>query len=131
MKILKTRKKWEEILSDPFSDIDNEVTIDKLESLFYKYKKLILILAAFILVISITIFYIDYNKKSKDIRSYHINSDKIKKILNFKPKRKIEHAILEMCKAYELGKIPNSFSDVNYFNVKKLKLLKVKWKKHI
>ena len=65
-------------------------------------------------------------EKSKDIRSYHINSDKIKKILNFKPKRKIEHAILEMCKAYELGKIPNSFSDVNYFNVKKLKLLKVK-----
>ena len=70
-------------------------------------------------------------EKSKDIRSYHINSDKIKKILNFKPKRKIEHAILEMCKAYELGKIPNSFSDVNYFNVKKLKLLKVKWKKLI
>jgi len=65
-------------------------------------------------------------EKSKDIRSYHINSDKIKKILNFKPKRKIEHAILEMCKAYELGKIPNSFSDVNYFNVKKLKLLKIK-----
>ena len=28
-----------------------------------------------------------------------------------------------MCKAYELGKIPNSFDDVNYFNVKKLKLL--------
>ena len=74
-----------------------------------------------------------YNKKikiikeeSKDIRSYHINADKIKKILNFKRKRKIEDAILEMCKAYELGKIPNSFSDVNYFNVKKIKLLKVK-----
>ena len=65
-------------------------------------------------------------EESKDIRSYHINSDKIKKILNFKPKRKIEDAILEMCKAYELGKIPNSFSDVNYFNVKKIKLLKVK-----
>ena len=38
-------------------------------------------------------------EKSKDIRSYHINSDKIKN-LNFKPKRKIEDAILEMQKKH-------------------------------
>ena len=52
-------------MSDPFSDIDNEVTIDKLKSLFYKYKKLIIILSAFILVFSITLYYLDYNKKLK------------------------------------------------------------------
>ena len=55
-------------MSDPFSDIDNEVNIDKFKSLFHKYKKISFIIITFILVISATIYYIDYNKKAKDIR---------------------------------------------------------------
>jgi len=58
---------------------------------------------------------------SNDNRSYHINSDKIGKILNFSPKLTIEDAVNDLCKEFKTGKIPNSFDNDNYFNVKKLK----------
>lgn len=59
--------------------------------------------------------------ESDDNRSYHINSDKIRKILNFAPKLKIEDAVKDLCINFKLGNIPNSLTDDNYFNVKKLK----------
>ena len=37
--------------------------------------------------------------KSNDLRSYHINSDKIYKLLGFKPKRNIEQAVIEVYNA--------------------------------
>ena len=43
--------------------------------------------------------------KSNDIRSYHINSDKIKKFIKFKPKYKIEHAVMELIKAFKNKKL--------------------------
>ena len=58
---------------------------------------------------------------SDDVRSYHINSDKIKNILGFVPKRSIEAAIRDLCDAFKRGLIPNSFSSENYFNVQRLK----------
>ena len=58
---------------------------------------------------------------SNDNRSYHINSDKIGKILNFSPKLTIEDAVNDLCKEFKTGKVPNSFDNDNYFNVKKLK----------
>ncbi|MDB9711398.1 NAD-dependent epimerase/dehydratase family protein [Candidatus Pelagibacter ubique] len=63
---------------------------------------------------------------SNDKRSYHINSSKIKRLLNFKPKRKIDDAVDEIIKAFQSNKIKNSFENNMYFNVKKLKELKVK-----
>ena len=63
---------------------------------------------------------------SNDKRSYHINSSKIKKILNFKPKRNIEDAVKELIIAFDKRKIRNSFSDDIYYNVKRLKKLKIK-----
>lgn len=63
---------------------------------------------------------------SDDNRSYHINSDKITKILGFKPKYSIEQAILEICQAFREGKIPNSLEDDKYYRVKKLKRIQVK-----
>ena len=45
-----------------------------------------------------------------DNRSYHINSDKIKKVLGFAPKHTIEEAVRDLCRAFRDGKIPNSFS---------------------
>ena len=59
-----------------------------------------------------------------DIRSYHINSDKVARILGFKPKYTIEDAIRELCHAFSRGELPNSFSDDAYFNVKRLQRLK-------
>jgi len=63
---------------------------------------------------------------SNDIRSYHINSDKIYKYLKFKPKRGIEEAIKELITIFKNKKISNSFDNDMYFNVKRLKKLKIK-----
>ncbi len=63
---------------------------------------------------------------SDDKRSYHINSDKIKQILNFQPKHTIEDAVRELCKNFKEGNIPNSFENDVYFNVKRLKRLQAK-----
>ena len=59
-----------------------------------------------------------------DNRSYHINSDKIKKTLGFAPKHTIEEAVRDLCRAFRAGKIPNSFSDDRFYNVRTLKKLK-------
>ena len=40
-------------------------------------------------------------EKSDDNRSYHINSDKIKKVLDYSPKRSIENAVEDLCNAFE------------------------------
>ena len=59
-----------------------------------------------------------------DIRSYHINSDKIARVLGFRPKYSIEDAVRDLCKAFKAGKLPNSMTDDLYFNVKRRKVLK-------
>ena len=59
-----------------------------------------------------------------DNRSYHINSDKIKKTLGFAPKHTIEEAVRDLCRAFRDGKIPNSFRDDRFYNVRTLKKLK-------
>ena len=64
--------------------------------------------------------------KSDDNRSYHINSDKIKKILNFSPQNTIEDAVKELCEAFQKNLIPDSFDKDIYFNVKRLKKLNAK-----
>src|SRR5499426_2184115 len=43
-----------------------------------------------------------------DNRSYHVNSDKIRRVLGFGPKRTVEDAIRDLCKAFREGKLPNS-----------------------
>ena len=58
---------------------------------------------------------------SEDNRSYHINSDKIARILGIVPKLTVEDAIVEICTAFKSGLLPNSLEDDRYFNVKKLK----------
>ena len=85
-------------MSDPFSDIDKDVTLDKFKSLIYKYKKLIIILLAFILVFSVTLYYLNYKKKTKDIRlsGYLIE---IISIINTEDER----AIQELVKLSKLG----------------------------
>lgn len=58
-----------------------------------------------------------------DIRSYHINSDKITRALGFKPKHTIADAVRELCWAFRSGDIPDSMNDDRYFNVRRLKRL--------
>jgi nucleoside-diphosphate-sugar epimerase len=61
---------------------------------------------------------------SDDLRSYHINSDKIKRVLGFTPSHSIEQAVHDLCQAFRDGRLPNSMVDDQYFNVRRLKRLK-------
>jgi nucleoside-diphosphate-sugar epimerase len=58
---------------------------------------------------------------SNDLRSYHINSDKIRRVLGFEPKHSIEDAVRDLCAAFRDGKLPNSFDDDRYYNVRTMK----------
>jgi nucleoside-diphosphate-sugar epimerase len=58
---------------------------------------------------------------SDDLRSYHINSDKVKEVLGFEPQYSVEDAIRGLCQAFRDGKLPNSFDDDKYFNVRTMK----------
>lgn len=63
---------------------------------------------------------------SDDPRSYHINSEKIHRALGFKPKHSIEEAVIDLCGAFKDGKLPNSFDDDKYFNVRTMKAAELK-----
>jgi nucleoside-diphosphate-sugar epimerase len=58
---------------------------------------------------------------SNDNRSYHINSDKVTRVLGFRPKYTIEDAIRGLCQAFKEGKLPDAMTDIKYYNVKTLK----------
>jgi nucleoside-diphosphate-sugar epimerase len=60
---------------------------------------------------------------SDDLRSYHINSDKIKRALGYAPRHTIEDAVRDLCNAFRDGRIPDSMNDDQYFNVRRLKRL--------
>lgn len=61
--------------------------------------------------------------ETEDKRSYHINSEKILRVLGFRPKRNIEDAARDLCAAFKAGELPDSFDDDRYFNVKAMKLV--------
>ena len=58
--------------------------------------------------------------KSSDIRSYHVNSDKYKKFFKYRIKKTVDDAIYDLCNYFKKNKIHDSFSNPNYYNVKKL-----------
>lgn len=62
---------------------------------------------------------------SNDNRSYHINSDKIKRVLGFEPQLTVADAVRDLCHAFRDGKIPNSMTDDKYYNVKRIQALEV------
>ena len=64
--------------------------------------------------------------ESDDKRSYHINSDKIKNALGFVPKYSVEDAVRDLCKAFAEGKLPGSFDDDQYFNIRTMKAIGAK-----
>ncbi len=61
---------------------------------------------------------------SDDLRSYHINSEKIARVLGFQPQKTIEDAANDLCAAFRDGNVPDSMSDDQYFNVKRMQSLK-------
>ena len=63
---------------------------------------------------------------SDDIRSYHISSEKIKKILKFEPKLTIKDAVLDLKEAFDKKLLTNTFENINYFNIKKMQSINLK-----
>ena len=55
---------------------------------------------------------------SNDLRSYHISSEKIRRELGFVPKRTIEEAVRDLCRAFAAGKVPDPVGSLQYYNVK-------------
>ena len=62
---------------------------------------------------------IEYSK-SDDNRSYHVNSEKISKILGFTPKKNINEAIKDLISAFKKKSLINTFENEDYFNIKKM-----------
>jgi nucleoside-diphosphate-sugar epimerase len=63
---------------------------------------------------------------SNDNRSYHVNSDKVHRVLGFKPKRTIEDAVRDLTRAFRNHLLPNSFTDDCYYNVRTMKKIGAK-----
>ncbi len=59
-------------------------------------------------------------EESNDNRSYHVNSDKIRKELGFDVQFRVEDAVRELKEAFDSGKIKN-VDDECYHNVKRMK----------
>lgn len=58
---------------------------------------------------------------SDDIRSYHISSEKIRKVLGFTPRYTIEDGAGDLIKAFRGGLLPDSMQNDRYFNIKRMK----------
>ena len=56
-----------------------------------------------------------------DLRSYHVCSDKIARDLGYRPRRTVEDAMRDLCRAFRAGLLPDSLSDPRYYNVKTMK----------
>ena len=63
---------------------------------------------------------------SDDNRSYHVNSDRIKRTLGFEPRFTIQDAIVSIADAWKSGKIRDPFKNTLYSNIKRMQELKVK-----
>ncbi len=64
--------------------------------------------------------------ESDDPRSYHINSDKIRKVLGFAPTRSVEMAVEDLVTAFADGRLPDSMSNDRYYNVRTLKAIQAR-----
>ena len=63
---------------------------------------------------------------SNDNRSYHVSSEKIKQELSFVPQHTIEEASSDLVKAFKAGLIPDSMTDIKYFNIKTMQDIELK-----
>ena len=56
-----------------------------------------------------------------DQRSYQVNVEKAKRVLDFWPRFTIEDAIRDVCEAFDQGLLPNPLTDPKYVNVRQMK----------
>src|SRR5215472_8211288 len=63
---------------------------------------------------------------TNDNRSYHVNSEKVKRVLGFETQYTIEDAIKDIAEAYRRGLIKDPFNNPLFSNIKRMQQLKVK-----
>jgi nucleoside-diphosphate-sugar epimerase len=63
---------------------------------------------------------------TNDMRSYHVNSDKVNRVLGFVPRRSIEDAVRDLTRAFRNYLMPDSFDNDWYYNVRTMKKLGAK-----
>jgi len=64
--------------------------------------------------------------QTDDTRSYHVSSRKIKEELGFEAKHSIEEAVLDLKEGFNAGRIPNSMTDIRYYNIKTMQAINLK-----
>ena len=64
--------------------------------------------------------------KTNDNRSYHISSEKIKKVLGFSAKKTIEDAVRDLKYAFDNKILRNTLTNEKFFNIKRMNSLKLK-----
>jgi len=65
-------------------------------------------------------------KKSNDDRSYHISSEKIKRVLNFSASFTIEDAIKDLKKAFDSKLLVDPLNNIKYYNIKLMNNINLK-----
>lgn len=63
---------------------------------------------------------------TNDNRSYHISSNKIKKIINFKTRYTIQDAVLDLKNAFNEKILTNTFDNEFFFNIKRMNSINLK-----
>jgi nucleoside-diphosphate-sugar epimerase len=58
---------------------------------------------------------------TNDNRSYRVDSEKIERVLGFRPRRTIEDAVADLCRAFRVGRFPYAIDDPRYYNVQLMK----------
>ena len=53
-----------------------------------------------------------------DLRSYHVSSEKVQRELGFTAQHSIRDAIVDLVKAFKQGKVPDSMTDSQYYNIR-------------
>tara|TARA_B110000967_G_C18898637_1_gene572773 strand:- start:4853 stop:5833 length:981 start_codon:yes stop_codon:yes gene_type:complete len=66
------------------------------------------------------------NSRSDDNRSYHVSSEKIKKILGFETKYSVKDAVLDLKIAFEKKLLTDTFDNEFFFNIKRMNNINLK-----
>jgi len=65
------------------------------------------------------------HEPTDDIRSYHINSDRVREVLGFEPAYTIEDAVASIAEAFTSGKLVDPMNNALYYNIRRMQELNV------
>ena len=123
-------------MSDPFSEIDKEVNIDKIKNFYFKYKYYIFLVSALLIIIPLLIFYFQNKeiKKNLKVSSYYIEilniveKDEKKALVELKKLSKLNHKGFKTLSSLVMAKINLKNKEYNLAkeNIDNIKLSKIK-----